>query len=161
MKKIAYLLIFCLLLSMSLAACDGGEETPTGTVYVFSAGNVKIEIDADAAPILTSLGGWTAYDESPSCAFEGLDKVYTYSGFEMQTYPDGDRDFVYLVELYDDTVEGPEGLRVGSTAADVTAALGDADRQSGTAWIYNGDGMYLEILFRGDSVNKIRYCRAD
>ncbi len=161
MKKIVLVLLLCLMLPLILAACDGGDGTPEGTEYVFSAGNVKIAIDADAAPILSSLGAWKAYDESPSCAFEGLDKVYTYSGFEIQTYPDGDRDFIYLVELYDDTVEGPRGIRVGSTSEEVASALGAADRQSGTAWIYDGNGMYLELLIRDGAVNKIRYCRAD
>ncbi|MBO5932032.1 MAG: hypothetical protein J6Q70_07355, partial [Clostridia bacterium] len=88
MKKI---LIYLLLAAMvlSLVACkDTNDPTQEESKnYTFTSGTTKIAIDANVAPILASLGEWRDYAESASCAFEGLDKIYTYAGFEIQTYP--------------------------------------------------------------------------
>ncbi len=46
-------------------------------------------MNEDVAPILSGLGNYNNYAESPSCAFKGLDKIYSYSGFDLYTYPKG------------------------------------------------------------------------
>ena len=83
MKKLAFLLALCLLLA-PLCAC--AEESEQPTTYTFTASGVQIAIDAEAAPILSALGEWSAFDESPSCAFEGMDKLYIYGGFRRSTH---------------------------------------------------------------------------
>ena len=108
MKKILCICFACLLLICGVACTPEEPEVPDAN-YAFRSGNTEIAIDADAAPILASLGEWRDYAESASCAFEGLDKVYTYAGFEVQTYPMNGKDYVYMVMLYDDTVATPEG----------------------------------------------------
>ena len=115
MKKcLIYLLLVAMVLSF-VACKDNDPPAEEGKTYTFTSGTTKIAINDDAAPILAALGEWRDYDESPSCAFEGLDKVYTYAGFEIQTYPTGEKDFVYLIELYDDTVATEKGIRIGDT----------------------------------------------
>ena len=47
---------------------------------------------ADASKVVDELGEADDYFESESCAFEGLDKVYTYPGFKLNTYPVDDKD---------------------------------------------------------------------
>ena len=42
-----------------------------------------------------------SYFEAPSCAFDGIDKTYTYAGFELLTYPKDDKDYVSSVVLKD------------------------------------------------------------
>ena len=84
MKKIIAICLIVTLLSCLFAGCEKKEEEQESNTegYVFLAGDVSISIDAEAAPVLTALGAWKEYAESPSCAFEGMDKVYTYAGFE-------------------------------------------------------------------------------
>ena len=84
MKKV---LIYILLAATVLcfAACNNNNPPEETKTYTFTNGTTKIAINADAAPILAALGQWRDYAESASCAFEGLDKVYTYAGFEIQT----------------------------------------------------------------------------
>ena len=159
MKK---LLIYVLLAAMvfSFAACkDNSSSVDEGKIYTFTSGNTKIAIDADVAPILAALGEWRDYDESASCAFEGLDKVYTYAGFEIQTYPMGEKDFVYMVELYDDTVATEKGIRIGSTKETVINAYGTPDKETDTALTYNGKGMSLQFLLSNDVVTSIQYSK--
>lgn len=57
-----------------------------------------------AAPILEKLGEPMEYFEAESCAFEGLDKIYTYSGFELHTYEMKGTDYVASVMFLDDSV---------------------------------------------------------
>ncbi len=158
MKKI---LIYLLLAAMALSfvACkDNDPPAEEGKTYTFTSGATKIAINDDVAPILAALGEWRDYDESTSCAFEGLDKVYTYAGFEINTYPMGEKDFVYRVVFYDDTVATEEGIRIGSTKDAVIGAYGTPDKQGNTFLQYNTSEMYLEFLLTDDTVTDIRYC---
>ncbi|HBG77138.1 MAG TPA: hypothetical protein DDW86_09305, partial [Clostridiales bacterium] len=62
--------------------------------YSYEYNGIKIPMNVDAAPIVKKLGKPANYFEAASCAFQGLDKVYTYSNFEIGTYPKGDKDFI-------------------------------------------------------------------
>jgi ABC-type oligopeptide transport system substrate-binding subunit len=130
-------------------------ETPSG--YYFTLNGVTVSANAAMAPIAESLGEPTSYFESESCAFQGLDKVYTYGSVVISTYPVDGVDFVYTIELKDDTVETPEGICIGSTKDDVTAAYGTATTESDTALSYEKEDCVLAFIFDGDSVANITY----
>lgn len=65
-------------------------------------------------PLVKKLGDADNYFESDSCAFQGKDKVYTYGSVKITTYPKDNKDYVYTIELLDDTVSTPEGISIGS-----------------------------------------------
>ena len=161
MKNLSCLLL-CLGCLLGLFSC-GPVSKGTEKSYAFLRGETKVEIDGEAAGVLTALGEWVDYAESASCAFVGLDKIYTYPSFEIQTYPMDGKDYIYMINLLDDTVETEEGIRIGSSKEAVLTAYGEADSQSDTKLTYTGTGMYLEFLFRGtgDAVTDIRYCKAE
>ena len=83
--------------------------------YAFIYNGVVIEMDADAAPIVEQLGEPDAYFEAPSCAFEGIDKIYTYGSFELDTYPTKDKDYVSAIILKDDIITTTEGIGIGES----------------------------------------------
>ena len=97
------------------------------------------------------------YTESASCAFEGLDKSYYYGSFYLETYPQGEEDFVYGWWFADDTVTTPEGIYIGSSKADVDAAYG-AENFNGTNSydIKDGNGK-LTIILENDVVTSSQY----
>ncbi len=160
MKKILiYLLLAATVLSF-VACKDNNPPAEEGKTYTFTSGTTKIAIDADMAPILAALGAWRDYAESASCAFEGLDKVYTYAGFEIQTYPEGEKDFVYIIVLQDDTVATEKGVRIGDAKEAVITAYGNPTSQTETSLTYNGEGMYLQFILRDGAVTSIQYCKA-
>lgn len=156
-KLLIYLLLAAMILSFVACKNDDTKPKEEEKIYTFTSSTTKIAIDAEAAPILEALGTWRAYDESASCAFEGLDKIYTYDGFEITTYPLNGKDYIFLIEFYDDTVATEEGIRIGSTKADVIATYGTPDEETANALIYNGKGMFLQILFDEDAVFHIQY----
>ena len=176
MKRKLFCMAAALALVFSLAACGGGGEqqepqkpenggsqsqqpsAPTGGgAYVFQSGGSTVAIDQDMSEVLAALGEAKSYFEAESCAFEGLDKTYTYSGFVITTRPDGDKDFVNSIVLTDDSVTTPEGLYIGSTAADVTAAYGESGTSSETLLGYVKGGCVLNFILDGDKVISIEY----
>ena len=160
-KLLIYLLLATALLS--LVACKDNNTPPEEgkKVYTFTSGSTKIAVNAEAAHIVAALGQWRDYAESPSCATTGLDKIYIYPGFELQTYPMGEKDFVYMIILQDDTVATEKGIRIGATKDAVTAAYGTPDGESAAALTYNGKGMYLQFILREGTVTSIQYGYAE
>lgn len=131
-------------------------QAPTVRGYVFVTGGVTVEVDADMAPILTALGEPASYFEAASCAFEGLDKIYTYSSFEIDTYPAQDRDLVSAVILKDDSVTTAEGICIGDSLQKLQETYGEGSMEEGML-TYEKDGMKLCFILREDSVISIEY----
>lgn len=129
----------------------------THSGYVFQAGGTVIGMNEDSEPILAALGNWSDYFEAESCAFQGLDKTYSYPGFELYTYPKGDRDMVNSITLLDDSVSTPEGIRIGSAEADITAAYGDGYVLENGVYQYTKDKSILSIFTTGGVVDGIEY----
>ena len=158
MKKIICMMLSLLML-LGLAACDGGETDGGTKEYAFVKGDVTVKIDAPAEPILSALGEPRQYSESPSCAFDGLDKVYVYAGFKLQTYPQNGKDFILSVELTDDSVATPEGISIGAGKDQVITAYGTPDSETDTSLTYKSGAAKttLQFLLRDGKVTNIQY----
>ena len=144
------------------AAGEGQQDSgqggaASGAGYQFTAKGVTIEMDADAAPVLEQLGEPVSYFEAASCAFEGLDKTYTYNGFELDTYPTGDKDYISMVVLKDDSVATPEGIAIGDTLEKLTQAYPEGSKQGDNMLVCEKGGMKLCFILQGDEVKSIEY----
>ncbi|MBO5617528.1 MAG: hypothetical protein J5901_04215, partial [Pseudobutyrivibrio sp.] len=105
--------------SSNTTTASGSEQAATTQAgYVFKYDGMDIPVDADVAPIIDKLGEPNNYFESPSCAADGIGKLYTYNDFEIQTYPDGDVDKVLYVMLRTDNVATAEGIDLSSSRED-------------------------------------------
>lgn len=124
--------------------------------YVFIYNGVSVTMDAEAAPIIEALGEPASYFEAASCAFEGLDKIYTYNGFELETYPTNDIDYVSTVILKDDSVSTAEGVCIGDSLEKMQQTYGDGE-ESGGIIIYVKDGMKLCFIVQADEIISIEY----
>lgn len=170
MKRL-FALSLSLLLALSLAACGGGDDTngasisvdssapnpAAGSKYVLTYKNCPLPMNADFAPLLDFLGEPDSYFEAASCAFDGLDKTYTYAGVEIITYPDGDVDRISSVRILDSSVSTPEGVTVGSSLEDVTAAYGEDYEEMGLQVAYEDGDAILSVLFEGDTAISVEY----
>ena len=154
-------LCFLLALLMLAAFCSCGEGVSQGKEYEAIVNGVEINIDAKAEPILESLGAHTSYDQSPTCAFEGFDKVYGYGGFEIETYTLDDVDYIRAVHLLSDEHETKKGISVGDSSEDVEKAYGEPSSKTATAMTYQGGGMKLTFLLRDGKVTHIRYLKIE
>lgn len=157
MKKVLALML-ALSILIALVSCEDAPDGGGDTLYKFQAGTVEIALHAPAEPILAALGEPKSYDESPSCAFEGLDKVYVYAGFQLQTYPKGGKDYIRSVSLTDDSVKTPEGIAIGATPDQVKQAYGAPQQETTTALEYRfATDCRLQFLLRDGKVTNIYY----
>ena len=173
MMKRLLILALSLALVLSLAACGGKDDsnsagnnnqtstsapvTKANSKYVPSYKGCDLPMNAEFAPILAFLGEPDSYFEAASCAFDGLDKTYTYSGLEIVTYPDGDKDFVSSVRILDGSVSTPEGVTIGSTQEEVAAACGADFQEIGKQYVYADGDAEFSILFEDGKAISVEY----
>ncbi|MCD8211433.1 MAG: hypothetical protein LUC17_00180 [Oscillospiraceae bacterium] len=140
--------------STSSSAGSSGSGTSGGVAdgYTLTLDGVKIEMEAPAEPIVEELGEPKDFFESESCAFEGLDKEYTYSGFKLKTYPVDDVDYVSSVVFMDDTISTDEGITIGSTLEEVVEAYGEDYTEKGSSLTYTKSETSLIIGLQDDKV---------
>ena len=125
--------------------------------FVFQSGGVAIGMNQEAAPVVAALGGWDNYIETESCAFQGLDKIYSYTGFDLYTYPKDDVDYVNSIYFTSDAVSTPEGIRIGSSLDEVLAAYGDQYTEEFGVYTYTKDQSTLSFIVTDGIVESVEY----
>lgn len=176
MKK--NVIMLTLVLACVLCACGGSSKKIEGEVntsseqtqgtevteesaaahkgYTYIHNDVVVEIDADAAAVVEQLGEPLSYFEAPSCAFEGIDKIYTYSSFEIETYPMDEKDFISMVTFKDDSITTPEGVGIGDTVDKVKEVYGNCAEEGGMM-VYEKDDMKLCFIVKDGTVASVEY----
>ncbi|MGN0435742.1 MAG: hypothetical protein ACI4D8_03830 [Wujia sp.] len=182
MKKKILTILAAAMLTASLTACGGddtkvvdkdntttsqqndnpgGDSSDTDNTnlsgYLFTVDGVTIGMDMEAVNLKELLGEPKNYFEAQSCAFNGLDKMYTYDHFEIDTYFDDKTDRVRTIVFLDDMVKTPEGVYIGMTKADMENAYGTDYTVDGSSCIYTKDGMTLVFILNGDTISSIQY----
>lgn len=169
MKRL-FVIMLMLILVFAFASCDTPDtdeskdvsknSVNTSSDYAFtveSANNYSICIECDMKEVLAALGEPLSYFEAASCAFDGLDKTYTYAGFTVTTRPDGDKDYVNCVYLTDDSLTTPEGLYIGASAEDVLECYGTPNQQTDTLISYVNGNTALNFILKDGAVISIEY----
>lgn len=162
--------VLCLTLAACSAEKDSGKTTDSGSQsaaaatddsYVMTFRGTDIVPGAEMQPILDKLGEPKKYFESESCAFKGLDKVYTYDSVVIRTYPKDKTDYVLSVELKDDAVSTPEGVSIGESKDKVTKVYGEGTSSSSAAVTYRKGEAVLSFIFDEEgNVSSITYTLA-
>lgn len=143
---------------------DTTEEAAPATAdsgYIYhaetSSGAIDVSVDMPMETVLAALGEADSYFEAKSCAFDGLDKMYTYGHFEIDTYPSEAGDMVSAVYLTDDLTGTPEGLYIGSSIEDMESIYGTDYEVNGSEYIYKSGDMSLKIQITHSKVSYITY----
>ncbi|NLB41944.1 MAG: hypothetical protein GX815_06725 [Clostridiales bacterium] len=159
MKK--SLLILLLTSILLVVGCGSGEQAQGNTPkegFVFDYNGVEIPLHADVEPILEDLGEPMDYFEAESCAFQGLDKIYYYGGFQLTTYPkDSNTDCVSIIDFNDDSVSTKEGIHIGSSEADLLEAYADDYAGGQGSYTYTQDEDSIMFIVEDGSVASITY----
>ena len=138
-------------------AAESTAAPVTHSGFVFVVNGVEIGMNEEAAPIVEKLGKAANYFESPSCAFQGIDKTYTYSNFELYTYPKNKVDYVSSIYILDGSVSTKEGIHIGSTTEEMTAAYGNDYKEELGAYTYTKDKSTLTFIIDNGTVSSIEY----
>lgn len=144
----------------------GGQEDQTGAaedsessqdLFIFTSNGVEIRMNAEADPVVAALGEPISTFESPSCAFQGTDYIYTYDGFQLNTYPLNDVNYVSSVVFTSDAVATAEGLEIGGTLEDMVAAYGEDYTEAYGEYTYTRGDSQLAVLIEEGTITSIAY----
>ena len=113
------------------------------------------------ATLTDTVGEYVDYMEAPSCVHEGSDKVYTYDGFMVSSSPAADgSEFITDVTFTSDAVGLDNGIMIGSSGDDVTAAFGENfEEQFGARKYVSGD-ITLTITLSDNIVTSMSISKA-
>lgn len=142
------------------AASEPTPEAKTKSKYYFEHNGVKIYMDDEAKPILEKLGDPPfGTFESPSCAFQGIDRTYYYNGFEVYTYTEGDDDkeYFFTVRLMSDAVSTTEGVSIGDKAEKVIETYGKEYTETSNQYVYADQNSKLSFKIVNGEVTDIEY----
>lgn len=157
MKKLWMILLGMFLLVGCGSSDKSDSQGSTADEYKFEANGVTVVMNEEASATLDKLGEPMNYFEAPSCAFEGIDKTYTYAGFQLVTYPQGDKDHVSSVALKDDSISTPEGVYIGDPVSKLDEVYGTDRTEKDNAYTYTKGKCKLEFIIDGDTITSITY----
>ena len=153
---------------------EGGETSASessnqadefdGWSFVYNGLNINVGTDLNIVEKTGKLGELNKdYTElkATSCAGLGLARTLTFNSgsFVINTNPDGDKDIISNISLYDDTITTAEGLYIGSSLDDVKKTYGepDAETSNSTTYTYKKGHSILCIIIANDKVSNIVY----
>ena len=141
-------------LVVCLAGC-GGDVGGRWEDFVYEG--TEIAMGAAGAEVLGALGEAKSVNESPSCAFEGVDRTYYYGSFYLTTCPGKKGEVISGLWFADDTVATPEGIRIGSSREDVEKAYGTGGFNGVNAWYLTGKQGKLTVILIDGVVGSVQY----
>ena len=146
----------CILCSLLLCFCQAFAVTGWAYTFVTDAG-VEISMDQDASEVLEQLGKAESYYEAQSSSHQGKEKVFTYDGFELSTYPSGGSDYVKSIWFLNEETVTPEGIHIGSTIDEMKEAYGDDYTEENGKYQYVSDEGILAFYTKKGAVSGIEY----
>lgn len=147
----------------SIPAASGSTPAPTAETkskYYFEYNGVKVYMDDEAKPILDELGEPPfGTFESPSCAFQGIDRTYYYNGFELYTYTeaDDDEEYFFTVRIMSDAVSTTEGVSIGDKVEKVIEKYGENYTEASNKYVYTDKNTKLSFKIQSGEVTDIEY----
>ena len=177
MKKVLAITLV-LMMIFALVGCSGsGDVSSDETPSTPSSSNVSSEnVNTDSGKItlgdaelsvgmviteavINSVGTPDDIMSAPSCFFDGEDTIYVYEDFSLYTYRDGDKDYLYIIELSTDKNATEFGGKVGMNIADIEELYGYDSTGTATSKVYKlGENSKLRFTFdETETVTLIEY----
>lgn len=137
------------------------EEEKTGETVQYKTYSLKYK-DVDITPGKQFAEGDISeeceYSEIDSCAFDGKDKVYTYSQVEINVAEINGVDSVYSVYFLEPEMKTPEGVGLSDSKDDMLKAYGNNYEQSSENTYTYSDGVTnITFLVENDVITSIEY----
>ena len=123
----------------------------------FVVNGFSLTPNMDASGIKGALGEPLSYFEEPSCASQGTDKYYTYPGYMIQTYDDGEKEVINYITFKDDSVSTKEGIDLSMTKENVIEAYGEDYYETANSISYESGDTKLKFIFEDDLIIAIEY----
>lgn len=95
----------------------------------------------------------------PSCAFEGEDKLYSFSDFEVQCFEDSfmEADRIFSIYILEPTLSTDEGIALGDSLEDIEKVYGTDYVNEDNVYTYYLGNTYLSFGIENGAVVTIEY----
>lgn len=153
-KKIIILIFMCLIF---VCGCENNKTNNENIedTYIFNYEGLDIELGNVFST--EKYGKEEGYSEIESCAFDGLDKVYKYSNYEISTYPDGEKDRINSVYFLDDSIKTKEGIGITDTFDDMIKAYGKKYEKQDNLYTYTKNNTSIKFIIENNIIISIEY----
>jgi len=131
-------------------SAESNEPTPQGFSFVYNG--TLIEMDQDIDYLLAQLGEPLGVFEAPSCAFDGIDRIFGFRDIQIHTYPDGELDRVHTVSFLTDNIATTGGIALGSSVSAMLAAYGQGYEYDSGMYVFTSVGTTLSFFTDGTDV---------
>lgn len=131
------------------------EETKTMEYeFTYQGKTIKVNDIMDKEKI----GPEKNFYEIPSCAFEGMDKIYEYENFEIETYTNEEKEErIYSIYFTDTKQTTTEGVCVSDSYDKMIETYGEDFKQDGTQYSYIKEDTCLEFIVENNFITSIKY----
>jgi len=134
------------------------NEPSVSDTFFFKMGDVVIEMDQDIDQVINNVGEPLGRFEAQSCAFDGIDIIFSYPGIQIYTYPAGAGNYIHTIGFFDDTVRTAEGnIRLGTRIQNVFDVYGEDYSYETGMYRFTRGLTVLEFLVEDDIVMGITY----
>ena len=166
-KKIVFIAIAVLILVVTVVTIFVLRET--GNKETIESGNDKVSEkftfkynDVDVTPGTEfkdeAIKKEASVSEIPSCAFDGVDKVYNYGDVEITVSSVDGKDTVYQILFLDETVETSEGVKKADDKSVMLEKYGDDyEVKVGNQYVYTKGNVQLAFILENDVITDISY----
>ena len=151
MKKVFKVLLLVILLVGNL-------------VFLTACGEEKSSSSSSSSETKTKAGLSIKYDgvnvvpEIPSCAFDGVDKVYNYSNVEITVAEVNGTPTVYSVYFKDDTISTNEGVKISDSKDLMLEKYGEDYKNTlSNKYDYTNENVELSFIVENDIITGIEY----
>ena len=128
---------------------DYSGSFSAGDLYAYYGGSsITVNQDASTLPAANSV------DSSPSCYYEGDDKIFHYGDMDVYTYPVGDTDYVLEITINSSGASTAKGLTVGMSLDDAKSMYGEGTDGGSTYTWYDG-ATYMYVTLSGSTITSI------
>ncbi len=155
MKKLLCVLFVSMILFLCGCEKSNTPDTQPLDLYAFKNGDMVISLGSEFSR--EKYGQELEYSEIPSCAFEGLDKTYRYSHYEITTVPAENKDIIYSIYFLDAEVTTKEGIRISDTLEKLLEVYGKNYEQKSGKYVYTKGNTSIEFLVENDIILSIEY----
>ena len=124
--------------------------------WVFTYEGMNIEIGKEFTR--EKYGEEKSYSEIQSCAFDGLDKTYTYDHYEITTYPaENEKENILSVYFLDETIATNEGVSIGDSYDKMIETYSEDFENHENSYTYRKGETLLNFIVENETITSIEY----
>ena len=142
-------------ISNSNTTTSGGESSTTQEMYAFKANETEIGLGDNLLNL--ELPEASNVYKTESCAFDGIEKTYTYEDYEITTCVKEDSEDIISIYFTSDQVSTNEGIKIGDSIDTMKQAYGEDFELADVSYTYKKGNSTLTFIADNDVITSIEY----